>query len=120
MCKYTTSRKRAAVAAYFNNEGSLTALTERFEIDRPERLRAWIRVYRYFGPEALERPLDMGVYPYRFIAEVIRCYRELELCEEELAEYYQLKNAGQVIDWVDEYLVQCYDSYFRFGDELNE
>ncbi len=105
MAKYSNEFKKKVVIDYLNNKGSNKTLANKYGVKSHENIIKWVKSYKQFGEEGIQRSIKNKKYTFEFKLSVVELYLTTEVSYQELALSVGINNRALITRWVNDYRI---------------
>lgn len=103
MAKYDIGFKYQVVQAYLSNEGGTPFLAKKFGVKSESNIRKWVKQYKEFGYNGLERRKNKQEYSTHFKLDVLNYYYQSGLGILDVAIKFNLSDTGLISNWIKKF-----------------
>lgn len=91
------------VLDYLNKKGSYNYLTKQYGLKSTSQLKQWVRLYKEFGEEGLNRKRKNKKYSVQTKLDAIEYYLTSELSYWEVALFFKIENPSLIARWASDF-----------------
>ena len=109
MAKYDFAFKLTVVKAYLNGEGGFKYLANRFNVPAKSTIEKWVKIYRAFGKEGLERKWKKKTYTVQFKLDALNYKISTDKSFQDVATRFGMSEPSLLANW--------YRAWTKYGVE---
>lgn len=104
MAKYSEGFKLKVVQEYLEGKLSYRSLAKKYEMPSSTPIEQWVRAYKAFGNEALQRKAGKEVYAVQFKLDVLKFMKQTGASYQDTAIEFNMNNPALIANWNSQFL----------------
>ncbi|MEK4128303.1 transposase [Solibacillus sp. FSL W8-0474] len=109
MKKYSQGFKLKIVQEYLKGKMGYILLAKKYGIPSPTPIRYWVRAYKAFGEEGLQRKRKHKEYPVQFKLDILNFMKQTGASYLETAIRFNMNHPGLIASWKSKFLKEGMD-----------
>lgn len=103
MSKYSLKLKLQVVNDYLKGKGGYKFLAKQYQIKNESQVKQWVKLYKEFGEEGLERKRKNKTYSVQTKLDAVEYYLTSELSYWEVALLFKIENPSLIARWASDF-----------------
>jgi len=104
MAKYSQNFKIKIVQEYLKGNLGYILLAQKYDIPSPTPIKHWVRAYKAFGIEGLERKTKHEEYPVQFKLDVLNFMKQTGASYQDTAIQFNMNHPSLIASWNSKFL----------------
>ncbi|KOO52373.1 helix-turn-helix domain-containing protein [Viridibacillus arvi] len=104
MAKYSKGFKFKVVQEYLKGNLGYLLLAQKYGIPSPTPIKHWVRVYKAFGEEGLQRKTRHEEYPVQFKLDVLNFMKQTGASYQDTAIQFNMNHPSLIASWNSKFL----------------
>jgi len=104
MAKYSQGFKLKIVQEYLNGNLGYLLLAQKYGIPSPTPIHHWVRAYKAFGEEGLQRKTKHEEYPVQFKLDVLKFMKQTGASYQDTAIRFNMNEPSLIATWNSKFL----------------
>lgn len=104
MAKYRARFKLKVVQEYLEGKLGYQLLSKKYEMPSSTPIKQWVRAYKAFGKEGLERKTGKEVYAVQFKLDVLHFMKQTGASYQDTAIEFNMNNPALIANWNSQFL----------------
>lgn len=104
MAKYSQGFKLKIVQEYLKGKLGYISLAQKYSMPSSTPIEYWVRAYKAFGEEGLQRKTKREEYPVQFKVDVLNFMKQTGASYQDTAIQFKLNNPSLIANWNSKFL----------------